>query len=219
MIFGKLGLLIFFGILHIVLRLSVMSSPVLPSPLDNPRTNIPPHFKSFSHYEKIVSNYLKIDSISKSRQIWWKLRPHMDFGTIEFRMLDTQRSLAKTRMFIALAQALVFQATEDYNNSSLSEFFSSEFLADSLWKASRFDFTSKLIDVRTNYMITMEAKIRQMIEYATPALNIFGNTYIIPEINDIIENGSEGDSQISAFNVNGMDGLKQYLMDSVEYDY
>ena len=109
----------------------------------------------------MVANYLKIDSISKSRQIWWKLRPHMDFGTIEFRMLDAQRSLIRTQMFIALSQALVYQATEDYKNNTLSEIFSSEFLADSLWKASRFDFTSKLIDVRSNQVITMENKIKQ----------------------------------------------------------
>jgi len=183
-----------------------------------PRTNIPPYFESFGHYEKIVADYLKIDSITKSRQIWWKLRPHMDFGTIEFRMLDAQRSLSRTRMFIALVQALVYQATEDYRNNSLSEFFSSEFLADSLWKASRFDFTSKLINVRTNQVITMEGKIREMLEYATPALIFFGNIHILSEINDIIENGPEGDSQISAFNNNGMDGLKQYLMDHVEYN-
>ena len=183
-----------------------------------PRTNIPPYFESFNHYKKIVANYLKINSINKTRQIWWKLRPHMDFGTVEFRMLDSQRSLTRTRMFIALAQALVYQATEDYKNNTLSEIFSSEFLADSLWKASRFDFTSKLIDEHTNQVVTMEAKIRQMLEYATPALKMFGNTDILSEINDVIENGPEGDRQLSVFNAKGMDGLKQYLMDHVEYN-
>ena len=88
-----------------------------------PRTNIPPYFKSYHHYEKMVKDYLEIDSITKSRQIWWKLRPHMDFGTIEFRMLDAQRSLKRTRMFIALAQALVYQASDDYKNNNLSPKF------------------------------------------------------------------------------------------------
>ena len=119
--------------------------------------------------------YLSIDSISKSRHIWWKLRPHMDFGTIEFRMLDVQRSLKRTRMFIALAQALVYQASTDLENNRLSEEFSSEFLSDSLWKATRFDFSSKIIDVSSNNVITMLGKIKQMVEYATPALKMFGN--------------------------------------------
>jgi carboxylate-amine ligase len=183
-----------------------------------PRTNIPPYFKSYAHYEKMVADYLKIESISKSRQIWWKLRPHMDFGTIEFRMLDAQRSLSRTRMFIAIAQALVYQAAEDYKNNHLNEIFSSEFLADSLWKASRFDFTSKIIDVNSDQITTMEGKIREMVAYATPALNIFGNAYILPEINNIIENGSEGDFQLYTFNTHGMDALKQFLMDGVEYN-
>ena len=183
-----------------------------------PRTNIPPYFESYAHYEKMVADYLRINSIGKSRQIWWKLRPHMDFGTIEFRMLDAQRSLSRTRMFIAIAQALVYQASMDYKNNNLHENFSSEFLSDSLWKASRFDFTSKIIDVKSGYVITMEDKISQMLDYVTPALSIFGNAHILPEIDNIIKNGSEGDSQLNIFNNNGMAGLKQYLMDDVEYN-
>ena len=182
-----------------------------------PRTNIPPYFESYSHYEKMVSNYLKIDSISKSRQIWWKLRPHMDFGTIEFRMLDAQRSLVKTKMFIALAQALVYQTSEDYKNKKLNEVFSSEFLADSLWKASRFDFNAKIIDANSNTVVSMEDKIREMVEYASPALADFGNTEILSTINDILKNGSESDVQLDVFKSEGMDGLKQYLMDDVEF--
>ena len=182
-----------------------------------PRTNIPPYFESYSHYEKMVSDYLKIDSISKSRQIWWKLRPHMDFGTIEFRMLDAQRSLVKTKMFIALAQALVYQTSEDYKNKKLNEVFSSEFLADSLWKASRFDFNAKIIDANSNTVVSMEDKIREMVEYASPALADFGNTEILSTINDILKNGSESDVQLDVFKSEGMDGLKQYLMDNVEF--
>ena len=182
-----------------------------------PRTNIPPYFESYSHYEKMVSNYLKIDSISKSRQIWWKLRPHMDFGTIEFRMLDAQRSLVKTKMFIALAQALVYQTSEDYKNKKLNEVFSSEFLADSLWKASRFDFNAKIIDANSNTVVSMEDKIREMVEYVSPALANFGNTEILSTINDILKNGSESDVQLDVFKSEGMDGLKQYLMDNVEF--
>ena len=182
-----------------------------------PRTNIPPYFESYSHYEQMVSDYLKIDSISKSRQIWWKLRPHMDFGTIEFRMLDAQRSLVKTKMFIALAQALVYQTSEDYKNKKLNEVFSSEFLADSLWKASRFDFNAKIIDANSNTVVSMEDKIREMVEYASPALADFGNTEILSTINDILKNGSESDVQLDVFKSEGMDGLKQYLMDNVEF--
>jgi len=148
-----------------------------------PRTNIPPYFDSYSDYEKMVSNYLKIDSINKSRQIWWKLRPHMDFGTVEFRMLDAQRSLSRTKMFIALAQALVYQTSEDYANNKLNENFSSEFLSDSLWKASRFDFSSKIIDVNSGLITTMEAKIKEMIDFASSALSNFGNNYVISMIN------------------------------------
>jgi hypothetical protein len=57
-----------------------------------------------------------------------------------------------------------------------------------------------------------------MLNYATSALNMFGNAYIVSEIDDIIENGPEGDSQLNIFNSKGMGALKEYLMDGVEYN-
>ena len=68
-----------------------------------PRTNIPQTFSSFEEYSNIVNNFIKMESIEKPRQIWWKIRPHMDFGTIEFRMPEVQRSLSRTKLVVALA--------------------------------------------------------------------------------------------------------------------
>ena len=59
----------------------------------------------------------KSGSINKDRHIWWKIRPHTDYGTIEFRMCDAQRSIERVKMLAAICQALVYQASKDFENN------------------------------------------------------------------------------------------------------
>ena len=60
-------------------------------------------------------------------------------------------------------------------------------------------------------------KIKKMTAYANDALIYFSNSHIINEIDYILINGTEGDKQITAYDISGLDGLKKYLMDNVEY--
>ncbi len=183
-----------------------------------PRTNIPPYFDSFKAYDDLVNKYKKLDSIEKSRQIWWKLRPHMDYGTIEFRMLDAQRSLKNTEMFIALAQALVYQSYQDFKNNLLNEKYSEELLNDSLWKASRFNLDAKIENFEDNSIHTLRNSINQMVEYCNDALLHFNTAHIVETLKNILENGTEGDLQYEYYNRNGMESLKKYLIENVDYN-
>ena len=63
-----------------------------------PRTGIPQEYKSYRSFEDVVSKLEINKSIAKPRHLWWKIRPHMDFGTIEFRMFDIQRGFNNTFM-------------------------------------------------------------------------------------------------------------------------
>ena len=182
-----------------------------------PRTNIPVRFNDFNEYQTLVNKYLETDTIKKPRQIWWKIRPHLDFGTIEFRICDTQRSLKKVEMLVALAQALVFQSVEDYKKGSLLESFNMEYLYDGLWKAARFPLNVKMIDPATYKVSTLSEQVLKMKNFVNDALIHFNNSHIINEINFIIKNGTEGDKQIKVYDDSSFDGLKLYLMNSVDY--
>ena len=183
-----------------------------------PRTNIPKEFKDFQEYEKLINDFIKIDSIEKPRQVWWKIRPHMDFGTIEFRMCDMQRSLKNVELIASLCQALVHQAVDDFDNGKLIESFNMEYLNDALWKASRFPLESKIIDPVTNDVSSVVDQIRLMKKYVKKSMEHFKNLDILKRVDYLIENGIEFDKQIEIFEGRGMDGLKLSLMDFVEYN-
>ena len=182
-----------------------------------PRTNIPVQFNNFQEYKKIVDNYISSDTIVKPRQIWWKIRPHLDFGTIEFRICDVQRSFNNVEMLIAICQALVYQSSKDLDNECLNESFNMEYLNDGLWKAARFPFKTKMIDPEKNTVCTLGQQIIKMKNYINDALIYFGNQHINNNIKSILKNGTEADEQLQVYNDSGLEKLKKYLIKSVEY--
>ena len=122
-------------------------------------------------------------------------------------------------MFAAIAQALVYQGFCDYENGILKENCHIEFLAENIWKASRFGFDAKIIDPISLKILSIEDKIEEMLDYIAPALIFFSNEEVIKDVQNILLNGTEGDSQISIYQQYGMDTLKASLLDNVDYNY
>lgn len=183
-----------------------------------PRTNIPQTLSSYQEYENLVKTYINLNTIQNPRQIWWKIRPHFEFGTIEFRMIDIQRSLKNTEMFIALSQALTHRAVEEALNGKLTEDLSLNLLNDGLWKAMRFGFDSLVVDAGNSDIVTIKELISRMCEYCSSSLKHFNTEYIINQVESIINNGTEGDKQLYIYHQKGLECTKHYLMESVEYN-
>jgi carboxylate-amine ligase len=182
-----------------------------------PRTNIPSNFNSLSNYISYNKKLMETKSITKNRHVWWKIRPHLDYKTIEFRVCDAQRSLENIRILSSLCRALTYSSFIDYNKGKLIENLSVEFLNDSLWKASRFDFNSLIYDEVSDSIISMKNLIQKMYEYCYEALKIFGDDDIIDSIESILDTGTECDAQIDIYEKLGFEGLKLFLMNNVDF--
>ena len=179
-----------------------------------PRTEIPSFIASFSEYTDIINNYEITDSIGKPRHIWWKIRPHLDFNTIEFRVCDAQRSLKKVELIVGLLQSLVrsIDINKDYNHD-----YNYEYLTDGLWKAASKGLDSMVIDPFNNKPTSMREMVKLMLNYCSDSLTYFNNKHIIDELNSILDNGTECDQQLTYYKQNGMLELNKYLINSVEY--
>ena len=180
-----------------------------------PRTNIPNKFELLSDYEDLNNNLIKANSISKNRHIWWKIRPHLEYRTLEFRVCDAQRSLENVRVLTSLARALTYASFIDYSKGKLAEDFSLDYLNDSLWKASRFNFDALVYDEVQDKILSLKDLIQEMCEYSYEALKLFGDEDIITIVEDIIKNGNECDEQIKVYNESGFDGLNLFLINNV----
>ena len=181
-----------------------------------PRTNIPNKFELLSDYEDLNNNLIKANSISKNRHIWWKIRPHLDYKTLEFRVCDAQRSLENVRVLTSLARALTYASFIDYSKGKLAEDFSLDYLNDSLWKASRFNFDALVYDEVLDKILSLKDLILLMCEYSYEALKLFGDEDIISKVESMIKNGNECDEQIKVYNESGFDGLNLFLINNVD---
>ncbi len=182
-----------------------------------PRTNIPNKFNSLNDYINYNEKLIKSKSIAKNRHVWWKIRPHLDYKTIEFRVCDAQRSLENVRILSSLCRALTYTSFIDFKKNKLFEDLNVEFLNDSLWKASRFGFDSLIYDEALDKIITMKELILLMYEYSYEALKIFGDEDIINGIHSILDNGTECDAQLDVYKKYGYEGLKLFLINNVDY--
>ena len=181
-----------------------------------PRTNIPNKFELLSEYEDLNNNLIKANSISKNRHIWWKIRPHLEYKTLEFRVCDAQRSLENVRVLTSLARALTYASFIDYSKGKLAEDFSLDYLNDSLWKASRFNFDALVYDEVLDKVLSLKDLILLMCEYSYEALKLFGDEDIISKVESMIKNGNECDEQIKVYNESGFDGLNLFLINNVD---
>ena len=177
-----------------------------------PRTNIPGYIKSLSEYNNLVQLYKDSKSIEKDRQIWWKIRPHTEYGTVEFRVCDVQLSLERTEMIVALVQALVHTIVNE--NSTLKADFNYEILQDGLWKSSKYGIDCFVIDPLDEKNINMKTMIKKMLNYCNNSLKYFNTTHIIETVNFILSDGSESYNQLKIYEEGGLDKLKQYLLNS-----
>jgi len=183
-----------------------------------PKTNIPVKIDSFESYISLVQALIKTKSIQKARQIWWKIRPHLDYGTLEYRICDVQRSLSRTKMLVALTQALVHSYDQKVKLNKNIEDMNYEILNDAFWKSMRFGFDASLTDCFDGQIMSLKDYIYKMIDNIYPSLEELGNLDVISVLDDVIENGTEADQQLCFEKENGIDNLLQFLMEDVQYN-
>ena len=185
-----------------------------------PRTGIPPHLDGLEEYQTLVDKYIESGSITKARQIWWKVRPHLTFGTVEFRMFDVHGSLRRTGAFIALAQALVGQIIDDFKCGKLEQPVNDTYLLDGYWKARRFGLDCDIICPFDGAVRSMRQEVETMLNFVKQFAEKNGTAVWLEEIENILENGNGADDMLSLAEELGDDlvALQKRLISSVEYE-
>ena len=177
-----------------------------------PRTNIPAFIKDLSEYNKILKLYKESNAIEKDRQIWWKIRPHIEYGTVEFRVCDVQLSLKNTEMLVGLVQALVHSivSQEDFLDSD----YNYEILQDGLWKSSKYGLDCTIIDPLDEKIINMRTMIKKMLNYCNNSLKYFNTTHILNTVDRVLNHGSESYLQLKKYEEGGFNNLKKHLINN-----
>ena len=134
-----------------------------------PRCGIPDFFGGWTEYREYVELLLKTRSIIEHTQIWWSVRPHLGFGTVEVRIMDAQSNADESTALAALAAACVAQAALDYDRGLRPEPVAGRLIEENLWRAIRYGLDGRLIDFEHEREVSAVDAVEQLLSWTAPA--------------------------------------------------
>jgi carboxylate-amine ligase len=139
-----------------------------------PRCGVPDAFGSWSEYEAFVRLLYGTGSITEHTQIWWSVRPHLAFPTVEIRICDGQPELREAQSLAALAASLVVRIARAYDAGEPVEPLPHRLIEENFWRAIRWGLSGELIDLARGESIPARQRIEELVEWVLPAAEEIG---------------------------------------------
>jgi carboxylate-amine ligase len=150
-----------------------------------PRCGIPDALTSWEDWEAYVRFLYETGSITEHTQIWWSVRPHLAFPTVEIRICDAQPDLGESRSLAALAYALTARIARALDEGEPLPDLPHRLVEENLWRAIRHGCSGELIDFERGESIPARARLEQLLEWVRPVAEELGAAewLAIPERN------------------------------------
>ncbi|HCN05470.1 MAG TPA: carboxylate-amine ligase [Bacteroidetes bacterium] len=168
-----------------------------------PRTALPDLFSGWSEYQHYVDLLVKTGSIDNAKKIWWDIRPHPFFPTLEVRICDLPMRIEETIAIAALCQALAAKLYSLYEKNLSFRQYRRSLLMENKWRAVRYGLDGKLIDWGRQKELPARELIRELLDFVDDVVDDLGSRREIEYIYQILEMGSGADRQIRVFNETG----------------
>ena len=168
-----------------------------------PRTGIPERFDSWSAYENFVNLLIKLNCIDNGKKIWWDVRPHPTYGTLEFRMFDTATKVEEAVAIAALTQAIVVKLHRLYTGNMGWRTYQRALIEENKWRAARYGIEGKMIDFGKEAEVPMKLLIPELLELVDDVLDDLGSRGAIEYIHTILNEGTSAERQLRVFQQSG----------------
>jgi glutamate---cysteine ligase / carboxylate-amine ligase len=139
-----------------------------------PRCGIPDPYDGWRDFEEYVSFLYRTGSITEHTQLWWSVRPHLAYPTVEIRIMDGQPDLAEAQALAALAYALAARCVRALDEGEPLPDVPRRLLEENMWRAIRYGLGGELIDFERGEAIPARARIEQLIEWVAPVADEIG---------------------------------------------
>ncbi len=178
-----------------------------------PRTGVPDHFGSWSDYESYVNTLIQTGCIDDGKKIWWDVRPHPNFGTLEFRVCDVPTRVEESIAIAALTQAIVVKLHRLYTQNMGFRLYRRALIEENKWRAARYGLDGKLIDFGKRKEVPMRDLALELIEFVDDVVDDLGSRSSVDYIHEILRNGTSAERQLSVFKETGdLKAVVQHLV-------
>ena len=168
-----------------------------------PRTGIPETFESWNQYESYVNLLVKLNCIDNGKKIWWDVRPHPTYGTLEFRMFDTATKVEEAVAIAALTQAIVVKLHRLYTSNMGWRRYHRVLIEENKWRAARYGIEGKMIDFGKEEEVPMKALIPELLELVDDVLDDLGSRGAVQYIHTILNEGTSAERQLRVYEQTG----------------
>ena len=165
-----------------------------------PRTNLPDSFASYSEFENYVNLLIKTNSIDNAKKIWWDVRPHPFFDTVEVRICDIPLRAHETIAIAALIQATACKLWRLHSRNIDFRQYSRALLMENKFRAVRYGLDGKMIDFGKQKEVPTRDLILELLDFVDDVLDELGSRKEIEHIHTILERRTSAEEQLRVFN-------------------
>jgi carboxylate-amine ligase len=182
-----------------------------------PRTNIPDYFPSWGEYENFIKLLIKTNCIDNAKKIWWDIRPHPFFNTIEFRVCDIPMRADETIALAALIQATIAKLYKLYSANQGFRLYRRALIMENKWRAARYGLDGKLIDFGKQKEVPARDLVHEYLDFIDDVVDELDSRDEINYIHEILERGSGADRQLRVFEETGdLKKVVDYIIEETE---
>jgi len=173
-----------------------------------PRTGIPDFFASANEYDEYIALLVKTNCIDNGKKIWWDIRLHPYFDTIEFRICDIPMRIDETICLAALMQALVAKMHKLLSQNLSFRPYRKVLINENKWRAARYGIHGKLIDFGKQEEVPYRDLCGELLDFVDDVLDDLGSRHEVEYIRQILDHGTGADRQLAVFEQSNGDLIK-----------
>lgn len=181
-----------------------------------PRSGVPDLFGSKAEYDNFVNDLIRTGCIDNGKRIWWDLRPHAFFPTIEFRCCDMPSTFEDTLAIAALCQALVAKLHWLHMHNQTTYALPRSYIEENKWRAARYGLDAEIVDFIQGKSISMRDSLHELLDFVDDVLDDLGSRREINYIRTLLDDprGTGADRQIAVYHETGnVHAVTHFLME------
>ena len=164
-----------------------------------PRTGIPGIFDNLTDYENYVNLLVKTNCIDNPKKIWWDIRVHPFFPTLEVRICDVPLTIDETITITALIQALVAKLYKLKTQNLNFIVYHRALINENKWRASRYGIDGKMIDFGKECEVNTRVLMEELLEFIDDVVDELGSRKEVEYLRTILKNGTGADRQLAVY--------------------
>jgi glutamate---cysteine ligase / carboxylate-amine ligase len=167
-----------------------------------PRVGIPPHYRDWADYEREIGFMVESGVMEDYTWLWYDVRPHANFGTVEIRVCDSQTRIEHTLALAALIQAMVKELAEHFDDDGSLAPYPWQMLDENKWLAARHGLDGELVDLPSSERVQTKALARRLLDRLREHAQDLGSADELEGIADLIDRGNGAARQLVVYEAN-----------------